>query len=95
MAILVENFQEKGEFELTKNVPNKPNFDKNALNLPVKSRYSGSRTSLSSDSVKSLRTAMKIDERHPLSKVVEFNFKFRGFQVKLIVRKTEKSTKLT
>ena len=82
MAILVENFQEKGEFELTRNAPKKPNFDKNALVLPVKSRYSGSRTSLSSDSVKSLRTAMKIDERHPLSKVVEFNFKFRGFQVK-------------
>ena len=96
MAILVENFQEKGDFELSKNEPKRSPrpqiLDRNSLTLNVKSRYtSGSRTSLTgSGSVKSLRAALSVDqERHPLSKVVEFNFKFRGFQAEIYSGKTE------
>ena len=66
-------------------------MDRNSLTLNVKSRYtSGSKTSLTgSGSVKSLRAALSREDRHPLSKVVEFNFKFRGFQAEIYSGKTE------
>ena len=53
-------------------------------------RYkSGSRTSLGSGSVRSFKAALSTEERHPLSKVVEFNFKFRGFQAEIYSGKTD------
>ena len=85
MAILAENFSEKGVFEMNslKRLPSR-RPDRASLNLPLKNRYSsgGSKTSLSSNSsIKSLKTSMKMDERDPDAKGVEFNFKFKGFEV--------------
>jgi hypothetical protein len=82
MAIFSDNFSEKGEFETQTEAKTSSGAgfgDKTALNLPIKSKYSGSRTS--SGSARSLRTAVKMPERDPLSKAVDFFFKFRGFQV--------------
>lgn len=85
MAILTENFSEKGDFEIQKR-----SLDKAALVLPIKSKYSGSRTSLSSGSARSLRSAMKkAPDRDQNAKAVEFIFKFRGFQAEIFSGKTD------
>ena len=87
MAILMENFSEKGNFEVSSlKRPPSARPDRTSLNLPLKNRYSsgGSKASLvSNSSIKSLKTTMKIDERDPEARGVEFYFKFRGFQVRI------------
>ncbi len=92
MAILQENFSEKGEFELAKirkpSVQASPG-DRSGLVLPIKSRYSGSKSSLSSGNARSLKTAMKMPERDPDARAVEFNFKFRGFQAETFTGTTD------
>ena len=77
MAIILENFGEKGAFESA--AKEAPANDRSAMSLPVKPKYSGSRTSLASNS--SLLEAMKVPERDPEVKAVEFSFKLRGLQV--------------
>lgn len=83
MAIISENFGEKGAFQTV--VPSataEPAKDRSALTLPVKSKYTGSRTSLVSTS--SLLEAMRVTERDPEAKAVEFNFKLRGLRVSTV-----------
>ena len=93
LAILQNNFSEKGEFELLGPKIKKTaaggtpstTKDRTSLMLPLKNKHSsGSRTSLSSErSIKSLRSAMKVPERDPDARVVEFSFQFRGFKATL------------
>lgn len=79
MAILTENFGEKGAFKTMKAAGTGQANDRSALTLPVKTKYNGSRSSLASTS--SLLEAMKSQERDPEVKAVEFSFKLRGLQV--------------
>ena len=81
MAILTENFLEKGAFQTVSSAGSGRANDRSALTLPVKSKYTGSRTSLSSTS--SIREAMQVQGRDPETKAVEFNFKLRGLQVQV------------
>ncbi len=87
MAILTNNFLEKGSFEVTRENESILNRkEKKDLNLPLKSRRSasGSRTSLLSEqSIQQLQTVLKVPERDPESRAVEFIFKFRGFRADL------------
>jgi vacuolar protein sorting-associated protein 13A/C len=87
MAMLQSNFSEKGEFETSAAAAaasSRAGKDSSKLQLPVRSKYSGSRTSLSSiSSLKSLRTAMNVPERDPDAKAVEFSFTFRGLTAKI------------
>ena len=76
MAFISENIGEKGAFQTA---PALPATDRSAMTLPVKPKYSGSRTSLASNS--SLLGAMKVPERDVEVKAVEFSFKLRGLQV--------------
>jgi hypothetical protein len=80
MAILTENFGEKGAFKTAQTSNPTSANDRSAMTLPVKTKYSGSRISLTSTS--SLLEAMKVPERDLEVKAVEFNFKLRGLQVK-------------
>ena len=79
MAILTENFSEKGAFQTASATRTGQPNDRSALTLPVRSKYSGSRTSLASTS--SLIEAMKLPERDPETKAVEFDFRLHGLQV--------------
>ena len=80
MAIISENFGEKGAFQTVVSSATAGHAkDRSALTLPVKSKYNGSRTSLSSTS--SLLEAMRVTQRDPEAKAVEFNIKLRGLWV--------------
>lgn len=86
LMAVTENFGEKGAFQTAKastasaSVAN----DRSAMTLPisVKPKYSGSRTSLVSNS--SLLGAMKVPDRDPEVKAVEFSIKLRGLSVNMI-----------
>ena len=79
MAILTENFGEKGAFETVSTAPKSGAMDRSALTLPVKSKYNGSRTSIASTN--SLLEAMKATPRDPECKAVEFKFILHGLWV--------------
>ena len=90
MAILINNFSEKGSFESSKKPPPADSAALNALttsrksemSLPLKKRYS-SQSSMGSQHSAQLQEALKMPERDPEARGVEFEFTFRGFKADL------------
>lgn len=81
MAILVNNFSEKGAF-VTEH--GKKYERPNELTLGLnKSRRQESRTSLMSQNSRKLQEALKASERDQEARAVEFDFTFRGFKADL------------
>ena len=82
MALLQSNFSEKGAFASQQDVTLSAGRSAK-LDLPLKSTYSGSRSSISSRK-SALMTMMSTSEgRHDEAKQVEFSFKFMGLKAKL------------
>ncbi len=86
MAVLLNNFQEKGAFQLerehTDRHPARDREGNEAMKLSLKSRQeqrASSRSSLISEHSVQLQSALNIPERDPEARAVEFNFKFLGF----------------
>ena len=91
MAIIHENINEKGDFQLDAEAlgPLPAGRDKSGMTLPVRPRYrsGGSRpSSRSSDNPENNLLRPLSTDAEPDAKRVEFKFKFRGFQVKILVR---------
>ena len=93
MALLQQNFSEKGQFLNEKNSLRKEAMttsNRKSMGLPVKKSYvrnsrASSQASFSSEGGKSLKEAFqpKVQGKHPETKYVQFNFKFHGLEMEI------------
>ena len=82
MALLQSNFSEKGVFESSPDATSAVGRGAK-LDLPLKSAYSGSRSSISSRKSALMSMMSTSEGRHDEAKQVEFSFKFWGLKAKL------------